>query len=139
MIGYTNVENPGDFFMASGILFLLLVVGFICVVIVLKDLYRRVSAAGRVDSIRTRMVPGWVAAAVGGLCVAGGIGGVWVGIVPGIIEQTFFTITYPDTDFLVFQPLGYASVIFGTLLTLFGVCILMLGLFLLMEFWLHRK
>lgn len=139
MLSYTIIKNPADFFMASGILFLLLLVGFFCVVIVLKALYKRVSVTGRVDFIQTRKLSDLVPAIIGVLCIAGGIGGMWVGIVSGIMEQTFYTITFPDIDFMVFQPLGYASVIFGTLLTLFGGCIVMLGLFLLMEVWLRRK
>ncbi len=139
MLSYTIIKNPADFFMASGILFLLLLVGFFCVVIVLKALYKRVSVTGRVDFIQTRTLSDLVPAIIGVLCIAGGIGGMWVGIVSGIMEQTFYTITFPDIDFMVFQPLGYASVIFGTLLTLFGGCIVMLGLFLLMEVWLRRK
>lgn len=139
MIGYNIIDNPTAFAMATGIVFLVLVIGFLCVVIVLRALFRRVKAAGRVDTVKAYLVPEWVGAATGILCIGCGIVGMWVGIVPGIIQQVFFTHTYPEFDFLVFEPLGIASIVFGVLLTMLSACLFILGVLLVIEAWLKMK
>lgn len=139
MIGYNIIDDPTAFAMATGIVFLMLVAGFLCVVIVLKSLFRRVKAAGRVDTVKAYLVPGWVGAATGILCIVGGIAGMWVGIVPGIIQQVFFINTYPELDFRVFEPLGIASIVFGVMLTLFSMFLFILGVLLVIEAWLKMK
>ena len=133
MIGYEIISDTGSFALATGILFSMLLIGFLLTVIVLKALFRRVKAAGRVETVKAYILPEWIGMTVGIVCGLGGVVGIWVGTVSGIINQTFFTKTYPETDFLIFEPIGIASIVFGTLLVLFSACIFALGIFLVIE------
>ena len=139
MIGYEIISDTDSFALATGILFLMLLIGFLLTVIVLKALFRRVKAAGRVETVKAYILPEWVGMAVGIVCGLGGVVGIWIGTVSGIINQTFFTKTYPEIDFLVFEPVSIASIVFGTLLILFSACIFALGAFLIIESRLKMK
>ena len=133
MIDYGIISNPGLFFISCGILFLLLVISFLCVAVVLKTLYKRIKAASQVETIKDYILPEWVATAMGLLCIICGIGGMWAGIVWGIFEQIFFTRPYPEIELQIFEPVGVPSIVFGVLLTLVSACIFVLGIFLIIE------
>jgi len=57
MIGYEIISDTDSFAMATGILFLMLLIGFLLTVIVLKALFRRVKAAGRVETVKAYILP----------------------------------------------------------------------------------
>lgn len=139
MTAFDMIRNSSEFATASGILFLMLVIGFVCLVVVLRTSFARIKAASRVETVKAHPLPGWIARAVGILCMICGIAGMWVGIVLGIAEQVFFTRAAPEPNFPDFEPLGLASIVFGTLLTLFSACLLVLGIILSIEKWLRTK
>jgi hypothetical protein len=131
MIGYDNTTQ--DFIFSTGVLFLLFIGGFLCLVVILRALVRRIKTPAHDEKIGSHLVPAWITLVIGIISGLGGICGVWIGIVPGLMEQTLFTRTSPEMHFNVFEPLGFASIVFGSLLMLFSICVSIMGILMVIE------